>query len=82
MCAAQEEDEDKLKCFHMEVISEQHDMDALPKDAVIIQFMDSSSAPAAAVPMLAASDIAELIVKGQVRTGRPCSSFSQTWTIL
>ena len=66
MCAAQEEDQDKLKCFHMEVISEQHDMDALPKDAVIIQFMDSSSAPAAAVPMLAASDIAELIVKGQV----------------
>ena len=65
MCAAQEQDEDKLKCFHMEVISEQQDMDNLPKDAVIIQFMDAGAATPA-VPMLAASDIAELIVKGQV----------------
>ena len=67
MCAAvQEEAGDKLKCSHMEVLSGQQDMDELPKDAVIIQFMDPSSSPGAAVPMLAASDVAELIVKGQV----------------
>ena len=47
------------------MLSEQLDMDVLPKDAVIIQFMDADSAPPAA-PMLTASDIAELIVKGQV----------------
>ncbi len=64
--AAQEEAGDKLKCSHMEVLSGQQDMDDLPKDAVIIQFMDPSSALGAGVPMLAASDIAELIVKGQV----------------
>ena len=64
--AAQEEAGDKLKCSHMEVLSGQQDMDDLPKDAVIIQFMDPSSALGAGVPMLAASDVAELLVKGQV----------------
>lgn len=64
--AAQEQPGEKLKCSHMEVLSGQHDMDALPQDAVIIQFTDPSTAPGAAVPMLAASDVAELSVKGQV----------------
>ena len=65
--AAQEEEEDKLRCFHTEVLTEQLDMDVLPKDAVVIQFLDASSALMAATPILTASDVAELMVTGQVR---------------
>ena len=62
----QEDKEDKLSCSHMEVLGEQHSMDTLPKDAVIIHFMDASSDTGAAVPALKATDVAELQVKGQV----------------
>jgi len=62
----QEEKEDKLSCSYMEVLGEQHSMDTLPKDAVIIHFMDASSDTRAAVPTLKATDVAELYVKGQV----------------
>jgi len=66
----QEEKDDKLSCSHMEVLGEQHSMDTLPKDAVIIHFMDPSSDTRAAVPALKATDVAELHVKGQVGPSR------------
>lgn len=65
----QEEKEEKLKCFHMEVMSEGvHSMENFPKDAVIIQFMDASSEAGMATGMLMGSaDMAELHVTGQAR---------------
>lgn len=60
----QEEEKDKLRCFHTEVLTENQSMDKLPKDAVIIQFMEASDD--VPVPVLAASDIAELHLEAQV----------------
>ena len=60
----QEEEKDKLRCFHTEVLTENQSMDKLPKDAVIIQFMEASNDTPA--PVLAATDIAELHLEAQV----------------
>ena len=60
----QEEEKDKLRCFHTEVLTENTSMDKLPKDAVIIQFMEGSNDVPA--PVLAATDTAELHLEVQV----------------
>ena len=60
----QEEEKDKLRCFHTEVLTENKSMDKLPKDAVIIQFMEGSNNTPA--PVLAATDTAELHLETQV----------------
>lgn len=57
----QEEEKDKLRCFHTEVLTENQSMDKLPKDAVIIQFMEGSNDVPA--PVVAATDTAELHLK-------------------
>ena len=65
----QEGEEEKLKCFHMEVIGDGvHSMEDFPKDAIIIQFMDASSEAGVATGMLMGpADMAELHVTGQAR---------------
>ena len=70
---AQEEETDKLRCFHTEVLTENQSMDKLPKDAVIIQFMEGSNDVPA--PVLAATDTAELHLEVRVdRQEKHCAS--------
>ena len=62
----------------MEVINEGlHSMEAFPKDAVIIQFMDASSEAGVAPGMLMGSaEMAELHVTGQAREHRSEMQFA------
>ena len=63
---SQEEEKDKLRCFHTEVLTENQSMDKLPKNAVIIQFTEASNDVPAPVLAATDTDTAEIHIEAQV----------------